>query len=335
MSGADIPYQLRPNKHIDREIFFDCIRRSIGFATPEETVYMSMGGKHLVDHHAIYHSVGIKNSFSFDAEDNTVYRQIFNTPFGFTSCDEMKSDKFVAEFDNIADEYADAARFVVWLDFTSHKERPEQLGEFQALLSKLPVGSIARLTVNADPRCFTIPKNKWSKGITTVNEARREKFISQMGDFIGTVESKHMSNLELPVTIAKCVKFAVSKVQLAAKSWCVRPLNLQWYSDSTPMLSCTLIVLEKENADQVLESNAFSKWEFFSKDWNHVHRVYVPDLSIKERSFIENCIGKKTAKQIADALGFQFIDDEGENISQIENFIRHSRFYPSFKKMVV
>ena len=84
MSGDEIPYQLRPNKFIDRQMFLELLSRLVMPRGPENYVYVSMGGRHLVDHYAIYNKLGIQALFSFDFDRNEVARQKFNRPTGVT-----------------------------------------------------------------------------------------------------------------------------------------------------------------------------------------------------------------------------------------------------------
>ncbi len=44
MNGAEIPYQLRPSKFIDRQIFMELLSRLIQVRGPENYIYISMGG---------------------------------------------------------------------------------------------------------------------------------------------------------------------------------------------------------------------------------------------------------------------------------------------------
>lgn len=333
MSGADIPYQLRPNKYVDREIFFDCVRRAIGFEAPENFVYMSMGGKHLVDHHSIHVSLGICRLFSFDMDQHTVKRQEFNKPYGFIRCENLTSGKFVDEFENIASSFEGDPRFIIWLDYTNHIERPQQLGELQTLLGNLSPGDIVKITVNADPRRFSAGRAKWPKHIKTMNEYRRMKFLEQMGDFCGNVVEADMSEENLPKALARCVASSVQKVVWAHDNCVARPLNVQSYSDGTPMLSCTCIVLNRGDADDFFRASSIERWALRSVDWEDVHTINVPDLSLKERTFVDSLVAEKPVAEIAASLGFEFEGGPDETYAQISSYIKHARFYPSFKRV--
>ena len=110
MSGDDIPYQLRPNKFIDRQMFLELLSRLVAGRSPENYVYISMGGRHLVDHHAIYGKLGIRVLFSFDMNANEVARQNFNRPTGDTVCVEMHSANLPSEIDTIFQRFPEQAK---------------------------------------------------------------------------------------------------------------------------------------------------------------------------------------------------------------------------------
>src|SRR3954447_24813030 len=119
MSGEDIPYQLRPSKFIDRQMFVELLSRILHVRGPENYIYVSMGGRHLVDHYAVYKELGINAQFSFDENKDAVARQKFNRPTDATICVTMKSSALAAELDMIATRFPTRSNFIVWLDYTN------------------------------------------------------------------------------------------------------------------------------------------------------------------------------------------------------------------------
>lgn len=125
MSGQEIPYQLRPNKFIDRQLFIELLVRLIVPRGPEKYIYVSMGGRHLIDHHAVYNQLGIKAQYSFDRDANEVKRQQFNRPTGNTVCAELSSADLPLKLDEILRAFPSKRNLIVWLDYTGAERRTQ------------------------------------------------------------------------------------------------------------------------------------------------------------------------------------------------------------------
>jgi len=59
-------------------------------------------------------------------------------------------------------------------------------------------------------------------------------------------------------------------------------------------------------------------------------KINVPELSVKERIYIDNMLPNKTIDSIKNELGFSIDGNESEMISLIENYINYYRQYPLF-----
>ena len=118
-SGENIPYQLRPNKFIDRQILMELLSKIVSYKTHGNYVYISMGGKHLVDLEAVYRKIGVSNLFSFDGNVDVVARQQCNLPHFKTICEKMHSSDLAGSIDDIMGRFKPAEHMIVWLDYTN------------------------------------------------------------------------------------------------------------------------------------------------------------------------------------------------------------------------
>lgn len=152
MSGHNVPYQLRPNKFVERQLFLDILDFVRIWNGPSKYLYASMGGRFLEDFRLVNHRFAIEQMISIEKDATTCNRQQFNR-LGFIDCRNQSTGEFVDDVERVTGLYP-GRRLVVWLDFATANERGEQLGEFRELITKLAVGDVAKITLNANPQSF-------------------------------------------------------------------------------------------------------------------------------------------------------------------------------------
>jgi hypothetical protein len=327
MSGADIPYQLRPNKFIDRQLFLEALSRLIIPRGVEKYVYASMGGRHLVDHHAIYSALGVRALFSFDMSANEVARQKFNRPTGDTICVVMNSAKLPAEIDSILARFPSKENLIVWLDYTGAKRR-EQFQEVVQTLVRLKHGDIFRVTLNAN--LLTLGHgNQWrDAGAPNPAAFRAEQLRAQIPEFFPT-NIPEISNEALPGVLAQCIKLATESARMSQPNLRFAPILITSYSDGTPMVTVVCAVSEEGQDDQFPGAH-FARWAFACKGWNDVQTISVPVLSLKEQYKLDANLHRGVKRMLA-ALKFLLGDDADASITAIKSYKALNRFYPTFR----
>ena len=148
MSASSLPYRLRPNKFVDRELFAELVSLMVTERGADSYAYISMGGNHLSDHLAIYRRAGLRNLYAFDSDPLVVMRQRFNAPFDGIVCEPHTSAELISRIDGIVENMG-VKNVIVWLDYTEPKHL-EQLGEIQTLGKSLQTDDILRVTMNVD-----------------------------------------------------------------------------------------------------------------------------------------------------------------------------------------
>lgn len=152
MSGHSVPYQLRTNKFVERQLFLDlldCVRVWNG---PSQYIYASMGGRFLEDFKQVNDRYAIEQMISIEGDKTTCDRQKYNR-LGFIECRNEMSSQFVQDMDRLKASHEDKI-FIVWLDFTEANKRGKQLAEYRELVSKLSVGDVVKVTLNANFQSF-------------------------------------------------------------------------------------------------------------------------------------------------------------------------------------
>jgi len=331
MSGASIPYHLRPHKAVDRRIFLDLLGRLERWRPLEKYVYVSMGAYPLEDHKLMHRILGITKLIAFDMEGDIVARQKFNKPLGNCHCLERTSGQVVDAFDVLLTEcgFAEAEGAIVWLDYTDPKKLGEQIREFQTLLANLNVGDVLRVTVNAQPNeLFHSAGEK-----PQTKEEKREKQFQVLGsrikDYLPSwAAAAHMTAEDLPKVIAGSFSAAALKALPATGNNMFRPLSVVRYADGVQMLSITGTIVERSMESDMLARLRLDTWPFASDKWLDIHNLVVPDLTVRERLYLEREIVSKTAEDIVKDLGFE--DASGVKVRDfIETYKNYYRFYPT------
>jgi hypothetical protein len=321
MSGENVPYQLRPNKFVERQLFYELLGM-VDRATPMcDYAYFSMGGKFLVDHKSLHSRFQMKSLFSIEECPVTYKRQLFNRPFKFIRCFNEKSGDFVGRFDDFVSDLGEK-KLIAWLDYVSPKDRRTQLEELESLISKLRAFDIFKITLNAAAH-------------TLNSEDPLVHLRNQLGEdayFPSQVSREDVRKADkFAVVLSTAVQRAVLKGAAGTPDIVPKPLSAFRYSDGNhQMLTVTGILLPVDKKDTFLTSIEFESWEFGAGKWNDVHNISVPDLSEKERRFVDERLFSEPIDELHATLSFKFDGKNDKSIKILEQYLTHYRRYPSF-----
>lgn len=332
MTGIDVPYHLRPNKYVDRQIFIDLLHRLDRIHPLAASVYVSMGGKFLDDHKAVRFAFDLAGSVSIEKFAGVVPRQNFNKPFEDVECRQQESKDFVSRFSEFRAGYPDNTNFIVWLDFVSPAERLIQLEEYSTLVSYGRPFDVFRITVNANAETLKGSDAKKPDQFKTIKDWRLSIFESQMGKFPCGARADEMTASGFPTVLARAIGVAALE-GAKRKKFVVRPLAVTSYSDSHSMLSVTAILLPADEADAFMAEPWIADWRYKASSWDDVTKIDVPDLSIKEKMIIDRSINVLNDQQIAQTLGFDLGEDANSTVMKLSQYREHFRFYPQFVRM--
>ncbi|NEV63748.1 O-methyltransferase [Thiorhodococcus minor] len=333
MKGDALPYHLRPHKAVDRRLFLDLLARYERWRPLVDFAYVSMGAYPLEDHKQVHRHLGIGRLISFDSDKNIVARQTFNRPVGSCACLCRKSAEVVDEFDDVLREgnAEDAAGVIVWLDYTAPRDIGKQIREFQTLLNKLQDSDVVRVTVNANPASLFDGKKGDGSHYDgkEMRERRFEVIEKRIEEYLPSdAGADDMDKDGYPVLLSRAFgRAATQALPLTGKRTFV-PLSLVRYADGQQMLSITGAVVERNRVGEMREAIGIERWPYGVSDWGDVRRLAVPDLTLRERLFLEQKIAESEPEKIAADLGFEL--GNGMNTSQfIQDYRNFYRFYPS------
>jgi hypothetical protein len=330
VSGADIPYQLRPNKFIDRQLFIEMLSRLVAPRGLERYIYVSMGGRHLVDLHAMYNRLGIDALYSFDKDANEVTRQRFNRPTGRTICERMNSADLPGRLDEIAACFPRKTNFIVWLDYTGSNRRSQFQEAVQTLL-RLRHGDVFRITMNASANSVCDEEEWKAAGAAGPNEFRAMRLREMIQEFLPT-NITSVSSAAFPAVLVRCLELAVNLVEAQRVGVRIKPVLVTSYRDGTPMITAACAVTEDGNAES-FPGPAFRRWKFACRGWDDIKAIYAPLLSSKEQTRLDVCLHLGPKRMLA-SLKFLVGKDSNASREALQSYRTFQRYYPAFRHVV-
>lgn len=333
MSGASIPYHLRPHKSVDRRLFLDLLSRYERWKPLSKYVYVSMGAYPLEDHKLVFRLLGITRLVAFDFDKDIVERQKFNKPAETCHCLHKESGDLVSKFEQILNEcdFSDADGVIVWLDYTDPGKISEQIREVETLLDHLKPGDILRVTVNASPQALgksTDPDGKYIPA-PDLRAKRFQKLKDRIGDYLPSwADPSLITDDGLPSILSASFGAAVLKAFPPSVKDNFIPLSIVRYADGQQMLSLTGTVVARADDESLRDKLDLKTWPFTSTNWNTVHRLVVPALTVRERLFLERGIVSKTISALISDLGFEKASDVSME-DFLESYKNYYRFYPT------
>jgi hypothetical protein len=331
MSGADIPYQLRPNKHVERQLFWELLEHIDHFNPIRDTAYISMGGRFLEDFKQVHAKFGTKKLLSIESDSVVHERQVFNKPIGALICRRMTSGELVTDFERITGELQ-AKNYIVWLDYASSKDRLAQLGEFESLVKKLAANDVVKITMNASLRTLGEPKVGESQ--EDFQKRAFERFKNKLGTYFPTAAGLDHNNITgdgIPVILMAAIKNAALAGISSSSNVSVKPLSAFLYNDGFhDMLTVTCILLDKSMQADFFASTRLDAWEFTASDWSAPIKIFIPDLSLKERVTIDGNLFGKSDDEVHSELTFSFNENRSISFEIFKNYVTHYRRYPGF-----
>jgi hypothetical protein len=333
VSGAALPYHLRPHKAVDRRLFLDLLTRYERWRPLAEYAYVSMGAYPLEDHKLIHRTIGIKKLIAFDLDGDVVARQHFNKPIESCYCLQKKSGELIAQLDSILTDCSFPAEngLVIWLDYTDPTKIGEQIREFEALLDKSRAGDVVRVTVNAHPHAFLEESSSDAKPLLAEEKRKKQfqKLETRIGDFLPSwAKPENMTSEELPLVISEAFSAAALKALPVNGVNVFVPLSIIKYADGQQMLSITGAVVRRGDETAMLDRLELEGWPFASADWRTIHQLVVPHLTVRERLFLERGVISKSPEDLMKELGFEVAADV-RITDFLENYKSYYRFYPT------
>lgn len=320
-AGGSIPYHLRQNKAIERNLFVDLLMRIGRYTNISDYSYIGFGGPFLEDFKHLHSSLRISKMVSLEIEEDVFYRQTFNQPISCVSLRHENSKDFIYSHD-----FSDPS--IVWLDYAT-PDIGQQLTETQRLVEKLGHGDIFKITVNANPQSLGTREG------TSLHEYRASVAASRMGEYgPANVTEEDVVPKNYPGLLLAALMSASRQGLKGNPGHVLQPLTAFVYGDGQQMLTFTAIILKSDEIEAFEQKTRLSHWKFSSLDGTSIKSISVPSFSLKERIHVESLLPEKDADAIIDNLGY-FIGDKKTAKELMVNFVEYYRLYPWYSRIVV
>jgi hypothetical protein len=323
-SGSSLPYRLRPNKAVDRELFLALLTRLAPKMGLQKYHYVGLGGPFLEDFRLLHSRIGIGGRRAgrtvgrltcVESEPDVHKRQLFNRPVASIKCVHSTLEDFL-------DRTTFSTPAIIWFDYTEPIGRLAQMRRFASTINKVPLGSILRITVNAQPE----PRPADQAVTVDLQEWRRSRFSEQFGTYVPSgIDASEMTLKRFGPMLLKVLALAV-----AGEEKYFRDRRIVWalathYADGQAMVTAALVVCPREDT---ATEKLVRGWEFFATPDNP-HRLDLPALSSLERLTLESTndarrkLGFDLAKVVESRLG-------GDPFDVFKKFYR---LYPHFSRV--
>lgn len=322
--GRSIPYHLRQNKSIERSLFIDLLSRIGRYRNISDYTYIGFGGPFLEDFKFLHSTLRIQKMISIESDSNVTSRQKFNQPVSCIQIQNQLSGDFLTNH-----EFSEPS--IVWFDYAIPGQLAEQLAESQVLVSKLTAGDIFKITLNANPGTLGTPTDGSDLKVYRAGIAKNR--LTDYGPAVinpDDVTAANFSSLLLQALHSACKRGVESDRRLY-----VQPLSAFVYNDGQQMLTATAIILNHAEKDLFFTHTRLNHWAYKNYDWVKPRPISIPDLSTKERLFIESLLPNGEASTIRESLGYFIGNSETEANELLKNFVNYYRLSPSYSRIVM
>jgi hypothetical protein len=328
--GGYIPYHLRTNKNIERQLFIELLKKINHFQNLSEYTYIGFGGQFLEEYKILYSSFEIKKMISMEIEELVHQRQEFNKPLSCIECLHTDSTSFIEEYNRDS-----IGATIIWLDYTN-MDLYTQLKDSEDILNKLEHGDIFKITLNANPSNLT-SSNSGLAG-SELHKKRMEVYQEKVSEYFppSVTDETMMTTKKYPKVLKNTLKIMIDKV-FREKSLNFITLTSFVYEDGQQMFTLTGLVIDENSCSEFFRVTQLEAWKFFTNQDNEITFIDVPWLSVKEKTLIDQYMPLEIGKDISeihDTIGLNLseknIEDSREKLNEYSNYFH---VMPQFMKI--
>lgn len=321
-------YHLKPNKAVDRLLFLEILRQLK--VEESQLRYYTLAGPFLEDMKVVYAAFPNMQIHSLEKSKHTLERQKFHRFSSRLQLLPLSLQAFLNDYEG-----SNEGHDIFWLDYTGLEH--SHFEEFGLLLGQSLSGTIIRITLRAQPD-VDIQNIEQSLGdpalIATIKVQLQKKFEEKYGSIYPYIEENE-DLLWSRKGFAKIVQKMVERKAIQAMSSYTTtflPLQSLCYTDDTQMLSITGIVSDKDKVGHFKEQ--FATIRFSNFDWESIHFINLPILSLKERLHLEGLLpiekNGEAKDKFYDQLPYNIADGQSASKRMLAEYASYHQEYPNF-----
>lgn len=343
VTGSTIPYQLRPHKAIERNLFLMLLRKldRVNGIELSNYRYVGFGAAFLEDFKALHSELGIEKMHCIEMDEFAFSRQQFNKPFDFIELYETNSTAYINDY------FKEDCSQIVWWDYAAPKYLRESLNDIELTAQKVNNLDILKFTFNADILSFinTQPFKKreaMMSGFKMPNYKGVLNFI-KADDSLVQYWPEHFTAKDIEADFSailralalRAVRRGLKKSNADLKYY---HLSSFTYADGAEMTTVTGIVCTEDEHARILEESGLANWEFYKADTENEliqpFDIKVPAMTIAERAEIDKKIHTTAPDALANELVFKYGTDADEHLRLIEGYCKYYRYLPYYSKVI-
>lgn len=326
-----INYYLRPNKQVERKIILEILQTFISILEPSTNYqYVGMGSFYFFDFILMHKFLKIDDLVSIESRKD-VNRFKFNLPYDFITFHNMLSTRYLAEIHDWT------KKSIIWLDYTQGLSGNHALSPDINLIGRNSgKNAFFILTLNA-----TAPQD----------QDARSSFLTKFNRDISPLYNKpkyaSKSNYNLllqDIVINKIEESCMGNTNKFTKTFSYL------YQDGAPMYTLGGVFTDDSSLNERLKD----MHPFLSADRHNVTRIKIPNLTYKEKSYLDSIIKdlglkmeacKKEVENLClkddlekekylSAIFSDHLDIELKP-EEIQNYIQFYRYYPQYYEGII
>ena len=312
------PYNLQPNKAVDRELFLSLLARLAVKLKIEKHQYISLGGPFLEDFRLVHARLGIDDMVCVEREKEVHKRQLFNRPVNCINCIHETLEGYIEDKDF-------KKPVIIWFDYTAPKYIADQINKFTWAIRNVPINSVLRITLNANPSSLVTPPDLTEEEL---QEWRLTKFKERLGNLCpNNLKPEGMIFNNYGKSVLKALYLAVDNNRNSALDRKIVWSLATHYADGQAMVTATLVVCD---AQDCTVENLVRGWSYYS-DPNSPLTLDMPVLSTFERLTLEK-LAKKPSKNLKKKLKFD-LPKPYMGSDPLETFKKFYKVFPHFLRV--
>lgn len=334
-TGSTIPYQLRPHKAIERNLYAAILRkldRCSNIDLPEYR-YVGFGAPFLEDFKIMHTEFGITDMHCIEYDKNAFSRQLFNNPYNFIELFPESSTDYIT-----GTNFKQNKNQIIWLDYASPGEIRQQLQDIEFLCAKVAELDIIKFTFNAYVKAF-IGSHHLRLLPYEINRIisflrRDPTYQIFVPDEIRAKDIYEDFSALIRVMALRSIKRGLAK---GGKDLVFNHIASFSYADGQVMTTMTGIISKPESSKKILIESGLVNWEFYQPEPSNeiilANEITVPVMTISERVLIDKLMPNNNAPSLVSKIKFAYGNDDKENEKLLEGYCKYYRYLPYYSKV--